>query len=128
MGGNEQAPPSFVVNPRRREAAARGRSESLMPSDHNASTVLISQFRKQTAKAGVVGFTRSLARALGPDGITVNVVKPGLTASPNAIATFGTERIESAGGLRALPRAQLPTDVVGATLFLASSLSDFITG
>lgn len=81
-----------------------------------------------TAKAGVVGFTRSLARALGPDGITVNVVTPGLTASANAVATFGTERIELAGTLRALPRAQLPTDVVGAALFLASPLSDFITG
>lgn len=81
-----------------------------------------------TAKAGMVGFTRSLARALGPDGITVNVITPGLTASPNALATFGAERLDSAGAMRALPRTQLPTDVVGAALFLASSMSDFITG
>ena len=81
-----------------------------------------------TAKAGVIGFSRSLARALGPDGITVNVITPGLTASSNAVATFGMQRMESAGALRALPRAQLPTDVVGAALFLASPLSDFITG
>ena len=81
-----------------------------------------------TAKAGVVGFTLSLARALGPDGITVNVITPGLTASTNAITTFGTERIEAAGAMRALPRAEVPTDVVGAALFLSSPLPDFITG
>jgi len=81
-----------------------------------------------TSKAGVLGFTRCLAREEGPNGIRVNTIAPGSTLSeadptPEMIA-FRQERI----GARALPRVQYPSDLVGAAVFLASDESGFITG
>ena len=43
------------------------------------------------AKAGVIGFTRSLANAVGQYGVTANVVTPGLTATPGALDVFSSE-------------------------------------
>lgn len=80
------------------------------------------------AKAGVIGFSRSLARALGPEGITVNVVAPGLTTTPATLGFFGKERIAAMDAGRSVPRSIQPNDVVGAVLFLASPMADFITG
>lgn len=81
-----------------------------------------------SAKAGVIGFTRSLARALGPQGITVNVVAPGLTSTPAAIESLGETAIANRRFDRAIQREQEAEDVVGAVLFLSSTDSDFITG
>lgn len=81
-----------------------------------------------TSKAGVIGFTRTLAREVGNDNIQVNAVAPGSTLSEEnpseEIIRFRQERVQD----RALKRVQLPQDLVGAVLFLASGLSDFITG
>jgi 3-oxoacyl-[acyl-carrier protein] reductase len=81
-----------------------------------------------TSKAGILGFTRCLAREEGPNGIRVNTIAPGSTLSeenptPELIA-FRKERI----GARALPRLQYPADLVGAAIFLASDESGFMTG
>jgi NAD(P)-dependent dehydrogenase (short-subunit alcohol dehydrogenase family) len=80
------------------------------------------------AKAGVIGLSRSLARALGPEGITVNVVAPGLTTNPASLAIFGEQRIAAMDAGRCIPRSMHPNDVVGAVLFLASPMANFITG
>jgi 3-oxoacyl-[acyl-carrier protein] reductase len=81
-----------------------------------------------TSKAGTIGFTRTLAREVGDDNINVNVLAPGNTLSEEN-PTEETVRFRQASiGLRALKRLQVPQDVVGAMLFLASPLSDFITG
>ena len=81
-----------------------------------------------TAKAGTIGFSRTLAREVGDDNIQVNVLAPGNTLSEeNPTEEMIRFRQSSIGG-RALQRVQVPQDVVGAMLFLASPLSDFITG
>ena len=82
-------------------------------------------------KAGLVGFTRSLAKELGPRGIRVNVVAPGVidtgeeqNAPPEARAAIAART----GGLSALGRRGSPDEVAGAVVFLASDLSTYLTG
>lgn len=81
-----------------------------------------------TSKAGILGFTRCLAREVGADGIRVNTVAPGSTLSEpdpsEEVISFRKERVAD----RALPRIQYPEDLVGAVVFLASDDSGFITG
>ncbi len=84
-----------------------------------------------SAKAGVQGLARQLARELGPFGITVNAVAPMTTL---------TERVEKKWLARPqeyrdqimsmipLRRLAQPEDIAGAVLFLASSLSNYVTG
>src|SRR6266850_6244162 len=81
-----------------------------------------------TSKAATIGFTRTLAREVGDDNINVNCLAPGNTLSEENPTDQMVKFRESSVGLRALKRIQMPNDVVGAMLFLASPLSDFITG
>ena len=81
------------------------------------------------AKAGLMGLTKSLAREVGRDGVTVNGVSPGTTSTPGSSAF-----IEAAGGpeklARAYPLGRIgePADIANAVLFFASPLSSWITG
>jgi len=81
-----------------------------------------------TSKAGILGFTKTLAREMGPSGITVNCVAPGSTLSEESPDAATVAMRESAKSDRALARVQHPDDLEGAVLFFASSDSDFITG
>lgn len=81
-----------------------------------------------TSKMATIGFTRTLAREVGDDNINVNVLAPGNTLSEENPSQEVIRLRESSAGLRALKRIQMPQDVVGAMLFLASPLSDFMTG
>jgi NAD(P)-dependent dehydrogenase (short-subunit alcohol dehydrogenase family) len=81
-----------------------------------------------TSKGGVIGFTRSLARELGAFGIRVNAVAPGFTLSGRNEANLPADQQEANIRSRMLKRAQVPADVVGTIVFLASDDSDFITG
>ncbi len=79
------------------------------------------------AKAGIIGFSKSLAREIGSRGITVNVVAPGF------IETDMTKDLPEANkqGMRdaiALGRFGSPDDIAHAVLFLASSQAAYITG
>lgn len=83
------------------------------------------------AKAGIIGFTKTLAREMARHGITVNVVCPGPTATPllDELVGQGNERlIESLR--RGIPMQRLgrPEDVAGAVAFLASEDAGYITG
>jgi NAD(P)-dependent dehydrogenase (short-subunit alcohol dehydrogenase family) len=81
-----------------------------------------------TSKGGVVGFTRSLARELGEFGIRVNAIAPGFTLSGENERNISEERKQTNVDLRMLKRAEVPDDLVGTFVFLASDDSDFITG
>ena len=81
-----------------------------------------------TAKSALVGFSRNLAAELGPQGVRVNCVAPGLvypTRSSEATRAGFREAIMAATPLRRLAR---PEDVAGPVMFLASPHSAFITG
>ena len=81
-----------------------------------------------TAKAALVAFSRNLASELGPIGIRVNCVAPGLvypTQGSQGTKESFRESLMAATPLRRLAR---PEDVAGPVLFLASELSGFMTG
>ena len=80
------------------------------------------------AKAGVVGFSRSLAREVGAYGITVNVVTPGLTVTKAVRDSFPAAILEAQRKVRALARDEEPEDLVGPVFFLASDDAGFISG
>jgi len=80
------------------------------------------------SKAAVEGLTRSAARELGVDGTTVNSVSPGLV-DDGATRELNTEEyLATAARSRAIPRAMVPDDLVGAVLWLCSPASGFVTG
>lgn len=84
------------------------------------------------AKQGLVGLCRSLARELGPRGIRVNVIAPGLVETPETAACMSAEERsayqERYWPLLSLRRFGASADIANAVLFLSSSLSSYITG
>jgi 3-oxoacyl-[acyl-carrier protein] reductase len=81
-----------------------------------------------TSKAGVIGFTRCLAREVGNDNINVNAIAPGSTLSEENPSEEVLKMRGARLNDRCLKRVQLPKDLVGTVLFLSSPLSDFMTG
>ncbi|MBM3486779.1 MAG: SDR family oxidoreductase [Alphaproteobacteria bacterium] len=83
-----------------------------------------------TSKGAVEAFTRSLAREVGEFNICVNAIGPGLTMSENVLAQGDSVKMNREWALRgrSFKREQVPEDLVGAVLFLASPDSDFMTG
>jgi NAD(P)-dependent dehydrogenase (short-subunit alcohol dehydrogenase family) len=80
------------------------------------------------AKAGVLGLAKAMARELGPDGIRVNCVTPGLIQTDITGGMLTDEmKIEIAKGIP-LGRLGTAEDVAGIYLFLASDLSQYVTG
>ncbi len=79
------------------------------------------------SKGAVISMTRSMARELGADGISVNSIAPGLTAV-EATEYVPEERKRQYVEGRAFKRTQMPEDVTGAIVFLMSDAADFITG
>ncbi len=79
------------------------------------------------AKAGLIGFTKALAKELGPSGITVNCVAPGVIATEMNSA-LDRETIDSLCDETPLGRVGTVDDVAEAVLFLASEKASFITG
>lgn len=80
------------------------------------------------AKGGVWTFTRSLATEVGADGITVNAVAPGLTASEGVLASPHAEAFDFVQSLQAIPRRGEPKDIAPTVAFLCSEESGWVTG
>jgi 3-oxoacyl-[acyl-carrier protein] reductase len=81
-----------------------------------------------TAKSALVGFSRHLAAELGPLGIRVNCVAPGLVV-PTDSSRATREAVQSSIAAQTpLRRLATPEDVAGPVLFLASEWSRFVTG
>jgi 3-oxoacyl-[acyl-carrier protein] reductase len=80
-----------------------------------------------TAKAGLIGFTKGLARELAPHGVTVNAVAPGFIDTPMT-DTWSPE--QRAIRVAAIPvgRAGIPEDVAEAVAYLASEEAGYMTG
>ena len=81
-----------------------------------------------TSKAGIIGFTRTLAMEVGKDNICVNCIAPGSTLSEENADEALIKYRQAAAATRALQRLQRPEDLVGAVAFFACADSDFITG
>ncbi len=79
------------------------------------------------AKAGIIAFSKSLAREIGSRGITVNVVAPGFIDTDMTRA-LGPEQRKALEGQIALGRLGVPDDIAKAVLFLASPAASYITG
>jgi 3-oxoacyl-[acyl-carrier protein] reductase len=79
------------------------------------------------SKAGIVGFSRSLARELAPFGVTVNVVSPGWIDTEGWEGQLNGHRDEYAARVP-LGRLGTPEDVAHAVAFLASEEAEYITG
>ena len=80
------------------------------------------------SKGGVVGFTRSLAGELGPSGITVNAITPGMIPTETAVRTGVTADLERVVAGQAIPRVQVPADLITSLLYLVDGGSGFVTG
>lgn len=79
------------------------------------------------AKAGVIGLTKALSRELGPAGIRVNCVAPGVIET-DMMADFSVEDKQQLINRTPLGRLGTPDDVANAMLFLSSDKAAFITG
>ena len=82
-----------------------------------------------TAKAGITGMTRALAREWGADGIRVNALAPGMVLTEKQLETWISEEdVQAHMDKQALKVRMGPQDMVGPTLFLASDASRMVTG
>ena len=79
------------------------------------------------SKAAVIGMTKALAKEVGPSGITVNCIAPGLIDTPMN-ANLSKETINELCEETPVGRIGTPEDIANAALFLASDSSSFITG
>ena len=111
----------------------------LMEKSANASIINIATNRVwvggtmllhyDASKGAVLAMTRSMARELSAQNVRVNAVAPGLTMSENVLNREGIkDRAPQIAANRLIKRDQLPEDVVGAVVFLASQDASFITG
>ena len=83
-----------------------------------------------TSKGAVIAMTRCLSRELGPEGIRINCIAPGLTMSEAVVegASWTGSMVEENKRSRAIKREEQPEDLTGTVTFLLSADSDFMTG
>jgi 3-oxoacyl-[acyl-carrier protein] reductase len=80
------------------------------------------------SKAAIIGFVKSLARELGPDGITVNAICPGSANTAMPRGHRSEEEVMQRLHSTPLPHVLEPDDIAGPVLFLASDAAAYITG
>lgn len=79
------------------------------------------------SKAGIIGFTKSLAKELGSRGVTANVVAPGYVET-DMTAVLSDAARDAMLGMVPLKRPASPTDIANAVLFLGSDAASYISG
>ena len=80
------------------------------------------------AKAGLIAFTKSLARELGPHGIRVNAVSPGVIDTPFHEVFSTPEMMRNFAAMIPLGRVGVPVECATAIAFLASDAASFVVG
>jgi len=80
------------------------------------------------SKAGIIGFSKSLALELAPHGITVNVICPGITDTAQPRGHQTEDQMYAQAQRIPLGRIGQPEDLVGPAVFLASDAAAFVTG
>ncbi len=108
-----------------------------MISEHRGSIVIISSMWGQVggscevvysaSKAALIGMTKALAKELGPSGIRVNCVAPGVVET-DMVASLGKETLASLAEDTPLCRNASPEEIANAVYYLASDDASFITG
>ena len=107
----------------------KGRGSVILMGSNSSILGLAGYPAYVTAKAGIIGLTKALARELGPDGIRVNALIPGWVMTERQKKLWVTpEALEECLAQQCLKTAIEERDVVNAALFLASNASAMITG
>jgi 3-oxoacyl-[acyl-carrier protein] reductase len=81
-----------------------------------------------SAKGAVIGFTRALAREMGPYDIHVNCITPGAVEVESEKAVTTPEQVAATVAIQSLRRRIVPLDIARTCLFLSTELSDGLTG
>jgi len=97
-------------------------------SGSGTNQISLSNLPYATSKAGLIGFTKHLAKQLGPYGITVNMVSPGTTLTARVAALWDEKHRERIASVNAMKCLVEPQDSAEAVLFLVSPESRYITG
>ena len=112
------------------KAAGWGRIVNISSSSAQAGQPFMAAY--VSSKAGLIGLTKSMALELGPRGITVNTIPPGMVVTPmtdRAVAEGRfTAPLEHFASITPVRRAGEPADIANAAIFLCSDESSYITG
>jgi 3-oxoacyl-[acyl-carrier protein] reductase len=109
------------------KASGHGRIVN-MASMAGRATSTLGGVHYTTAKAGVLGLTRHLAREWASDGITVNALSPGIVDTPMARGAADAERMAKVLASIPLGRLAEPAEIAALVAFLASDEAAYITG
>ncbi len=100
----------------------------LLVSSGSADDGLVGEAAYGAANAGLHGLARSLARELGPAGILVNVVMPGLVSTERILRMIPREARDTIASHSCTGRLTDPSEVAAAIVFLSSSATGNVTG
>jgi acetoacetyl-CoA reductase/3-oxoacyl-[acyl-carrier protein] reductase len=106
---------------------AQGRGRIVQIASVNGLRGRFGQSNYAASKAGLIGLTRAAARELGPRGVTINALAPGMIETPMA-AALPPEVLERARAESCLGRLGTPEQVADAALFLLSDAAAHVTG